>query len=76
MRMWTTVVAVAALAVLAGCGRDDARGELTAEENRQLDEAEGMLKENGIDVSPDSLVANEAELDAMVAEENAAANIQ
>jgi hypothetical protein len=74
MRMNMTIMAVAALVPLAGCGRDDSRGDLTAEENRQLDEAERMLGENVIDVSPDSLVANQAELDAMAAEENAAVN--
>lgn len=76
MRMRRMVVALAAPVLLASCGRDDGRGDLTAEENRQLDEAERMLEENVIDVSPDSLVANEAELNAIAAEENAVANSQ
>ena len=57
----------AAAALLAGCGSDEGRGGLTAEEERQLDEAAKMLDDNMIDVSPDSLVANEAEVEAMEA---------
>ena len=57
----------AAAALLAACGSDEGRGGLTAEEERQLDEAAKMLDDNMIDVSPDSLVANEAEVEAMEA---------
>ena len=53
---------LATLAV-AGCGREDAKGGVTADEERRLEEAARMLDENTIDVSPDSLVANEADLD-------------
>ena len=63
-----------ALALLAGCGRDEGSGGLTAEEERQLDNAAQMLDDNMIDVSPDSMVANEAELEAMDAEANLAVN--
>jgi len=65
---------IAALALLAACGSEEGRGGLTAEEERQLDNAASMLDDNMIDVSPDSLVANEAELDAMEAGEGEAAN--
>ena len=66
---------LAALALLAACGSDEGRGGLTAEEERQLDNAASMLDDNMIDVSPDSLVANEAELEAMEAEGQAASNV-
>ena len=78
MRTVTGFTVLAGLALLAGCGSDEGSGGLTAEEERQLDNAAQMLDDNMIDVSPDSLVANEAELEAMEAEanlaENAAAN--
>ena len=48
--------------------QQEGRGGLTAEEERQLDNAAAMLDDNMIDVSPDSLVANEAELEAIDAE--------
>ena len=67
MNMKLMVPALAALISLAACGSDEGSGGLTAEEERQLDEAARMLDENMIDVSPDSLVANEAELEAMEA---------
>jgi hypothetical protein len=66
---------LAALSLLAACGSDEGRGGLTAEEERQLDNAASMLDDNMIDVSPDSLVANEAELEAMEAEGQAASNV-
>ena len=65
----------AAVAALAACGdREEGRGGLTAEEERQLDDAAEMLDANMIDASPDSLVANEGELtdEAVPADENAA----
>jgi len=47
-----TAAAMASLLALGACGRgDDKAGGLTAEENRQLDNAAEML-----DTSPDSLV--------------------
>ena len=62
---------LAALLALAACGRQPGAGGLSAEEERQLDNAAAMLDENSVfDASPDSLVANEAEI---AAEENAAA---
>lgn len=66
--------AVAALAFLAACGSEEGKGGLTAEEERQLDNAARMLDDNMIDVSPDSLVANEAELEAMEAPEGSGAD--
>ena len=56
---------LAGLALLAACGDNVGPGGVTAEEERQLDNAAAMLDDNMIDVSPDSLVANEAELQAM-----------
>ena len=80
------LVGVAAIMLmgLAACGQEEGRGGLTAEEERQLDNAARMLDENMVDMSdvaPDSLVANEAEIEAMEAEAgnaeaNAAANGQ
>jgi len=62
---------LAALALLAGCSRQPGAGGLTADEERQLDNAAAMLDDNNVfDASPDSLVANEAEI---AAEENGAA---
>ena len=56
---------LAALALLAGCGRQPGAGGLTADEKRQLDNAAAMLDDNAtFDASPDSLVANEAEIAA------------
>lgn len=66
-------MAIAALALLAACGDNEGRGGLTAEEERELNKAEAMLNDNMIDVSPDSLVANEAELEAMDAAADAEA---
>ena len=66
-------LAIAALALLAACGDNEGRGGLTAEEERELNKAEAMLDDNMIDVSPDSLVANEAELEAMDAAADAEA---
>jgi hypothetical protein len=61
---------LAALALLAGCSRQPGAGGLTADEERQLDNAAAMLDDNNVfDASPDSLVANEAEI---AAEENEA----
>lgn len=73
MKRLTGFAIAAAAALLAGCGDEEGRGGLTAEEERQLDEAARMLDENMIDVSPDSLVANEAELEAIDANEGAPA---
>jgi len=60
---------LAALLALSACNSPPAAGGLSAEEERQLDNAAAMLDETNVfDVSPDSLVANEAEISA---EENA-----
>lgn len=74
MKGLVTMAALAAAGLLAACGDQEGRGGLTAEEERQLDNAAAMLEDNMIDVSPDSLVANEAELDAMDATEGGGAN--
>lgn len=63
MRFKLIIAAAAAAAALAGCGRDQANGQLTAEERRQLENAAGMLDDNMIDVSPDSLVANDLDFE-------------
>jgi hypothetical protein len=70
MKTSLMIAPLAALLALAGCGRDKGAGGLTAEEDRQLDNAAAMLNEGVFDVSADSLVANEAQI---LAEENAAA---
>jgi hypothetical protein len=74
MRKTMFGLAVAAAALLAGCGDNEGRGGLTADEERQLDNAAAMLDDNMIDVSPDSLEANEAELEAMDAEQGGGGN--
>ena len=68
------VAALTAAGLLAACGGGGGSGKLTAEEERQLDEAAKMLDDNMIDVSPDSLVANEAELEALEADANLTGN--
>lgn len=64
------ICGAAALTLLAACG-DGAPGAggVTPEEDRALDNAAGMLDSNNIDVSADSMVANESDV---AAEENAA----
>jgi hypothetical protein len=52
MKRLTTLAA--ALAALSACGGDENAGGLSAEENRELNNAAEML-----DASPDSLVAGE-----------------
>lgn len=73
MRMTLKLAGLAALAALGACGgQDKGAGGLTADEERALDNAAAMLDSNNIDVSADSMVANEAEfIDAAPA--NAAA---
>jgi len=74
MKLGTKGLAIAALALLAACGRQEGRGGLTADEERQLDDAAKMLDDNMIDVSGDSLADNEAQLDAIGAAPAAAAD--
>lgn len=64
---------LAALGLLAACGQEEGPGGITAEEQRRLENAAKMLDDNMIDVSPDSLVANEAEIEAIEANEGALA---
>lgn len=74
-----TIASLAALLALSACGRGaDRGGGLSEEEERQLDNAAAMLDDNVFDVSPDSLVANEAEIAAQEnsAEGNASGNAQ
>ena len=60
----TRMATIAALGLLAACGRQEGRGGLTADEERQLDNAAEMLDQNTI-ASPDSLTMNEQQLDAL-----------
>lgn len=65
-RMTQSLLGLAGLSLaLAGCGDNEGRGGLTAEEERQLDNAAKMLDENMIDASPDSLTLDESELNAL-----------
>jgi len=76
MRTAFTFAIAAGSMLLAGCGREAGPGGVSAEEERQLDNAASMLDaQDNIAVPEDSLVANEAEI---VAEEqaNGAANGQ
>lgn len=64
MRMSLTFAGLAMAMALGGCGDGaENRGGLTAEEERQLDNAAAMLEDNVFDASADSLVANAAELE-------------
>jgi hypothetical protein len=70
MKTRLALAGLAALIALAGCGRQPRAGGLSADEESQLDNAAAMLDDNNVfDASPDSLVANEAEI---AAEENGA----
>jgi hypothetical protein len=67
------ICGAAALALLGACGGgEQGAGGVTPEEDRALDNAAGMLDSNNIDVSADSMVANESEV---AAEENVAAPV-
>jgi hypothetical protein len=73
MKIKLGALIMAASALAAGCGGDDeGRAGVTPEEDRQLNEVGKMLDDNMIDVSPDSLTANEAELEAIDANTSAA----
>ena len=75
MKMKLRVAGLALAISLGGCGDGgESRGGLSAEEERQLDNAAAMLDENMLTVPDDSLVANEAELDAVEAEGSQPAN--
>ncbi len=75
MKMKLRVAGLALAISLGGCGGgDESRGGLSAEEERQLDNAAAMLDENMLTVPDDSLVANEAELAAVEAGEAQPAN--
>lgn len=60
---------------LSACG-GERQGGVTAEEDRQLNEAAAMLEDNVFDTSADSLVAEEAVLENGNAAESAPANSQ
>jgi hypothetical protein len=61
--MKTPFAALAALLALAACSSQPTAGGLTAEEERELDNAAAMLDQQNIfDTSPDGLAANEAEV--------------
>ena len=70
---------LAALALLAGCSRQPGAGGLTADEERQLDNAAAMLDDsNNLVLSDDSMTANESDVaaDEVDAAAPAAANTQ
>ena len=64
---------MAALVVLAACGQEEGPGGITAEEQRRLENAARMLDDNMVELFPDNLVANEAEIEAIEANEGALA---
>jgi hypothetical protein len=79
MKTHFAIAGLAALLALAACGSRPGAGGLSAEEERQLDNAAAMLDDNSVfDASPDSLVANEAEIAAEenAADANAAGNVE
>ena len=68
MKTRLALAGLAALLALAGCGRQSGAGGLSADEERQLDNAAAMLDDNAVfDASPDSLSPTKAEI---AAEEN------
>ena len=72
-----TLAGLAALLALAACGREAGPGGVSAEEERQLDNAASMLdSSDNIAVPEDSLVANEAEIAAEEQANEASANGQ
>lgn len=73
MKLRLAFLALAAGVGLAGCGSNGGSGELSAEDERRLDNAAAMLDDNMVDVSPDSLTANIEELEAL--EESAEAPV-
>ena len=75
MKTRMAMVLIAALGLLAACGRQEGRGGLTADEERQLDNAANMLDDNMIDASPDSLAANEERLQTLDTEQSATDNV-
>ncbi|HWT13645.1 MAG TPA: hypothetical protein VN231_12880 [Allosphingosinicella sp.] len=74
MRKRVGLALLAAATLQAGCGTQEGRGGLTAEEERQLDEAARMLDDNMIEVSPDGFVGNEAQAEAEAMAADAAAD--
>ena len=65
MRRRSGIATLAALGLLCACGQQEGRGGLTAEEDRELDNAAAMLEDNTSDASPDSLDENAQALEAM-----------
>lgn len=62
MRLPLATTGLALALMIGGCGGEESRGGLSAEEERQLDNAAAMLDENTLTVPDDSLAANEADL--------------
>ena len=65
MRRGARIATLAALGLLSACGQQEGRGGLTAEEDRELDNAAAMLDDNSMDSSPGSLGANAQALEAL-----------
>ncbi|MGQ0558561.1 MAG: hypothetical protein ACT4OE_03095 [Sphingosinicella sp.] len=76
MRARLTLGMVGLSLALGGCDNNAGRGGLSAEEERQLDNAAKMLDENMIDASPDSLTLDESELNALDEQAGGDANAQ
>lgn len=70
MKMSLKLAGLALAISLGGCGGgDESRGGVSAEEERQLDNAAAMLDDNSMLAVPeDGMVANEAEIEALDAE--------
>ena len=73
MKISLGMAALAGLGLLAACGQEEGPGGITAEEQRRLENAAKMLDDNMVELFPDNLVANEAEIEAIEANEGALA---
>jgi hypothetical protein len=60
--MKTRIAALALLLALAGCHSQPTAGGLSADDERELDNAAAMLDQQNIFASPDGLAANEADI--------------
>ena len=78
MKMQLKLVGLALAIALGSCGGgEEGRGGLSAEEERQLDNAAAMLDDNTFLIESDSMVANESDLlEAETAADANSANAQ